>query len=113
MADFKVALAPGQLTQTINPWSWTFGDFSLFTVNLGQSGDPGFEAGVLDKVGSYGRQLGRMGEAMAVVLAHLDRASLQPHEEKVIRALERQLEEIADLKAERTTAQPALSVSRG
>ena len=57
--SFNLALAPAQLTQTINPWSWTFGDMSLFTVNLGQSSDPGFEARVLEQVGTYGRQIGR------------------------------------------------------
>mgnify|MGYP001548397099 CR=1 FL=1 len=104
MTDFKAPLVPSRLTQTINPWSWTFGDFSLFTVNLGQSGDPGFEAKVLDQVGSYGRQLGRIGEAMTVLIAHLDREKLKPKERAAIRALERQLEEIADLKADQKPA---------
>ena len=99
MPDFKLALAPSQLTQTINPWSWTFGNLSLFSINLGQSSDPDFEAKVLDRVGSYGRQIGRIGEALAVVMAHMDRTNLQPHEAAALRALERQLEEIADMKA--------------
>ncbi|HEX2817314.1 MAG TPA: hypothetical protein VHN39_13030 [Phenylobacterium sp.] len=111
MSDFKVALAPGQLTQTINPWSWTMGDFSFFTVNLGQSGDPGLEAQVLGKVGSYGRQLGRLGEAMTVLLDHLELKDLKPHEKAAIRALKRQLEEIADLRTERRSGQQAASLS--
>jgi hypothetical protein len=111
MADFKLALAPGQLTQTINPWSWTFGDFSFFTVNMGQSGDPAFEARVLDQVGSYGRQLGRIGEALAVLLKHVDLKDLDPHERATIRALNRQLEEIADLKLEHKSAQVGAGLS--
>jgi hypothetical protein len=58
-----------QLTQTINPWSWTFGNVSLFSINLGKSAAPDVEARILDEVGSYGRQLGRIGEALAVVIA--------------------------------------------
>jgi hypothetical protein len=109
MADFRVGLAPDRLSQVINPWSWTMGNFNLFTVNLGQSSDPEFEAKVLDRVGSYGRQIGRIGEALAVVLAHMDRDSLQPQELAALRALERQLEEIADMKAqERAGAVPAI-----
>jgi len=111
MPDFKLALAPNQLTQTINPWSWTFGNVSLFSVNLGQSGDPDFEARVLERVGSYGRQLGRLGEAMAVVLDHLEAQDPALREAKPVRALRRQLEEIADLKAAHHA--PPAAVSAG
>ncbi|PVM80911.1 hypothetical protein [Caulobacter radicis] len=72
---FQLSLAPRQLTQTINPWSWSFGDFSLFTVNLGQSRSPEVEARVLDEVGSYGRQIGRISEALLVLV---DWAQSQP-----------------------------------
>ncbi len=43
MAQFSVQLAPSQLAQTINPWSWTFGPIGqvgLFNINLGSSGAP-------------------------------------------------------------------------
>ncbi|AYV44784.1 hypothetical protein CFHF_23185 [Caulobacter flavus] len=72
---FQLSLAPRQLTQTINPWSWRFGDFSLLTVNLGQSRNPAIEARVLDEVGSYGRQIGRISEALLVLV---DWAEKQP-----------------------------------
>ncbi|MBI1682204.1 hypothetical protein [Caulobacter hibisci] len=72
---FQLSLAPRQLTQTINPWSWSFGDLSLFTINLGQSGKPEIEARVLNEVGSYGRQIGRISEAL---LALVDWAEKQP-----------------------------------
>lgn len=96
--SFNLALAPSQLTQTINPWSWTFGDLSLFTVNLGQSSDPNFEARVLEQVGSYGRQIGRIGEALAVVLDHVELKELSGDEAAAIAALQRQLQEVAALK---------------
>ena len=75
--SFNLALAPSQLTQTINPWSWTMGDISLFTVNLGQSSEPAFEARVLEQVGTYGRQIGRIGEALAVI----NRIGVDPEEQ--------------------------------
>jgi len=96
--SFNLALAPSQLTQTINPWSWTFGDMSLFTVNLGQSSDPNFEARVLEQVGSYGRQIGRIGEALAVVLAHIELKDLSRDDALAIEALKRQLSDVAALK---------------
>ena len=101
--SFNLALAPSQLTQTINPWSWTFGDMSLFTVNLGQSSDPQFEARVLEQVGSYGRQIGRIGEALAVIVAQ---TGVDP-EEPAIKALLRQVEDIAALKTKHVA--PALN----
>ena len=96
--SFNLALAPSQLTQTINPWSWSLGDVSLFSVNLGQSSDPAFEARVLEQVGSYGRQIGRIGEALAVILERIDTTSLDEPGRKAIRALQVQLDQVADLK---------------
>lgn len=108
MPNFTLALAPSQLTQSINPWSWTFGDFSLFTVNLGQSSDPQFEARVLEQVGSYGRQIGRIGEALAVLLDRVDLTSLSKGEQAAIDDLRRQVAEVAALKA----SKPAISSER-
>jgi hypothetical protein len=98
MPNFTLALAPSQLTQSINPWSWSMGDFSLFTVNLGQSSDPAFEARVLQQVGSYGRQIGRIGEALAVLLDRADLSSLSPVEQSAIDDLRRQVAEVVALK---------------
>jgi hypothetical protein len=109
--SFNLALAPSQLTQTINPWSWTFGDMSLFTVNLGRSSDPNFEARVLEQVGSYGRQIGRIGEALAVVLDHIELKDLSRDDEIVLEALKRQLKDVAALKSKAVPrAVPRLSV---
>jgi hypothetical protein len=102
MPNFTLALAPSQLTQTINPWSWTWGDFSLFTVNLGQSSDPAFEARVLEQVGSYGRQIGRIGEALAVMLERVELGDLTPAQQSAIEDLRRQVAEVAALKKTRT-----------
>ncbi len=101
MQQFTLALAPSQLTQSINPWSWSFGDFSLFTVNLGQSSDPAFEARVLEQVGSYGRQIGRLGEALAVLVRRADLSDLCDDDRKAIDDFLRQVDEVAQLKSGR------------
>jgi hypothetical protein len=104
MPDVRLPLS-GDVMQTINPWSWylnsTGGQFGLVNINVGQSADPGLEQQILDEVGSYGRQLGRMGEALAVLLKHLDHAVLNDDEKKTIWAFETQMEQIQGLKADR------------
>jgi hypothetical protein len=78
----------------------------MVTVNMGSSSNPPVEAQVLSDVASYGKQLGRIGDLMLVLLAHFrpERALTRP-EEKAIRDLRRMLEEIAEVKA-RHLAQP-------
>ena len=101
MPNFSVSLAPSKLDQVINPWSWSVGSFSLFSIDLGQSADPALEQRVLDQVGSYGRQIGQIGDALAVLLAHVDLGKLKPEEQLAIDRLKTQLEHVNVLKAER------------
>jgi hypothetical protein len=60
-------LAPGSLTQPILP-NWSF---NLFSVNLGATSNPQVEQQVLEQVGSYGRQIGHLAEALEVVIQRL------------------------------------------
>jgi len=76
------------------------GDVSLFTVNLGQSAAPQVEARALNEVGSYGRQLGRIGDALKVLLDHVDLTGLSPSEQAAIDAINLQLDHISVLKRE-------------
>ncbi len=92
------------LTQTINPWTWFLGikgnsQFGLININLGKSSDPALEQTILDEVGTYGRQLGRLGEALEVLLNHVKLENLKPDERKVITAFLYQQDEIASIKA--------------
>jgi hypothetical protein len=57
------------LTQPILP-DW-FDHFSLLTVQVGESSGANVEAAALDKVGSYGKQIGHLAEALEVVINHL------------------------------------------
>jgi hypothetical protein len=109
MPDVRLPLS-GDVMQSINPWSWYLssvgGQFGLVNINVGKSADPALEQQILDEVGSYGRQLGRLGEALAVLLKHVDPAVLNDSEKKTIWAFEAQMTEIERLKAGRRSAQP-------
>ncbi|HUN95249.1 MAG TPA: hypothetical protein VMU69_03295 [Bradyrhizobium sp.] len=96
MALFKLPLS-GDVTQWIAPiTSWWSGN--QITVNLGESGSPDTEAEILRRVGSYGRQLGRVSDAMIVLLRHLP-ANLTQEEKDAIKAFEKMADQIADIKA--------------
>ena len=105
MQNVRLPLS-GDVTQAINPWNWFFksvgGQFGLVNINLGRSADPALEEQILNEVGSYGRQLGRMGDALAVLIKHLKPEELSDAEKKTLWAFESQLKEIERLKAARS-----------
>ncbi|MFT4253300.1 MAG: hypothetical protein QM608_12520 [Caulobacter sp.] len=104
---FQLSLAPRQLTQTINPWSWSFGDFSLFTINLGQSGKPEVEARVLEEVGSYGRQIGRIGEALEKLIDWAEKQDPSLVGEPAFEELRKQLLHVSLIKDQETAKDAA------
>jgi hypothetical protein len=70
-----------------------------FNVNIGQSSEPAVEADVLSDVASYGKQLGRIGDALIVLLAHFHpRTPLTEEETAAIDDLKDMLKHIADVK---------------
>jgi len=103
MPDFNLSLAPSRLTQTINPWTVNLG--SLFTINLGDSADPELEARILDKGGSYGRQIGRLGDVLGILLAVAEKEKdindLSKEDRDKIADFKSQLKRVEDLKADR------------
>jgi len=95
----------GDVTQAINPWNWMLNSvgsqFGLVNINLGKSADPQLEEQILEEVGSYGRQLGRLGDVVGVLLKHVKLSDLSDEDKKKVWALESQLTEIDRLKARR------------
>ena len=87
-----ISIAPEQLWQAINPWTFyqQGGQFGLININLGQTPRPDIEQAVLDEVGSYGRQLGRIGDALEVLIRHLKPAELTKDEVDTLAILEGQ-----------------------
>ena len=110
MPTFKLPLS-GDVVQTINPWTAFLSpigsQFGLININLGQSSAPDVEEEVLSDVGSYGKQLGRIGDVLIVLLAHFHpRTPLTADESKAIDELKDMLAKIADVKAKH--ARPAV-----
>ncbi len=100
MPTFKLPLS-GDVVQSINPFTafMTGGQFGLININLGQSSEPDVEADVLADVATYGKQLGRIGDALLVLLKHFNPpAPLSADEKKAIAALNEMLGKIADVK---------------
>ncbi len=93
----------GNVSQAINPWTWltriSNSQFSLFTINLGRSADPEMERMILDEVGSYGRQIGRIADALGVVLERLDQTELGAEDRRKVRDALSMFEEIDRMKA--------------
>jgi hypothetical protein len=104
MPNLRLPLS-GDVMQTINPWNWFFkstgSQFGLVNINLGSSADPELEEDILNEVGSYGRQLGRIGDALGVLIKHIRPEDLTDSEKKKIWALESQLADIERLKTRR------------
>ncbi len=71
MSNFRLPLSGDvSIWQDLNPLRLVFGpnaQLSLFSVNLGRTSDAETEEAILD-VASYGRQLGRISEALLAVL---------------------------------------------
>jgi hypothetical protein len=102
MPTFKLPLS-GDVVQSISPWTAFMSpigsQFGLINITLGQSSDPSVEADVLSDVGSYGKQLGRIGDALGVLLAHFHPDSpLTTEETDAIDGLKEMLAGIADVK---------------
>lgn len=102
MPTFKLPLS-GDVAQTINPWTAVFSpygsQFGLININLGRSSAPQVEADVLADVGSYGKQLGRIGDALIVLLTHFHPTDeLTVEEQTAIDELKKMLDQIAEVK---------------
>lgn len=96
----------GPVNQEINPWTWFTKIANLQTgfinINMGKSADPELERLILDDVGTYGRQIGQLGDAMEAVLVHLKAEAWGAGPAKdAVDAFRFQLNEIRRLKRER------------
>jgi len=97
---FQLSLAPQQLWQAINPWTFfqQGAQFGFINIDLGETAHPEVEQAILDEVGSYGKQLGRIGDALEVLLKHTNLEGLSPAELDTINVLRGQLAEVNQVK---------------
>ena len=104
MPNLRLPLS-GDVLQTINPWTWftriNGSQLGLININLGRSADPPLEEEILEEVGSYGRQLGRIGDVLGILLRHVELKNLSEDEKDKVAALRTQLAEIETLKERR------------
>jgi len=113
MSDaLTVSLAPDKLWQAINPIYG--GQFGLININLGSTSHPDVERKILDEVGSYGRQLGRIGDALEVILNHVKLEGLTPAEKDALKILGGQLASVRQAKQRglNSPAEPARTSSQ-
>jgi heterodisulfide reductase subunit C len=68
---------------------------------MGKSSDPELEAEILEDVGSYGRQIGQLGDAIRVLLDHVKLGELTEVEQQAVKDVRLQLDQIDRLKRKR------------
>jgi hypothetical protein len=100
MPVFKLPLS-GDVVQNISPFtafmSPVGSQFGLINITLGQSSAPAVEAEVLSDVGTYGKQLGQIGDALLVLIERMPKEMKLDVEDAIV-AFKNMLREIADIK---------------
>ena len=100
---FQISLAPDQLWQAINPMTFNQrgAQFGFINIDLGDTAESDLERKLLDRVGSYGRQLGRIGDVLEVLVAKLPRETLSDDERAAVEDFSVQMREIKRIKDRR------------
>jgi hypothetical protein len=80
-------------------------------VSPGSFSDPVLEEQILNDVGSYGRQIGQIGDALRVLVNHIKLDRLKSEEERALKALRYQLDEVDRLKSKRLDQVPAVGTA--
>ena len=75
------------------------GQFGFINVNEMQSDDPDQEQRIVNGVASYGKQLGRVVEALQAVCEHLNPGGWAPAEREAVKSFLRLAEEMAAFKS--------------
>jgi hypothetical protein len=83
--------APGRLWQPILPGWFQGANFSLFQVDLGHTPNPDIEEELFEEIGTYGRQLGRLGDAVEILLKRAKLDDLSQEENDTLDDLRHQL----------------------
>src|ERR1700739_1481687 len=102
MSTFRLPLS-GNVTQSINPWTMLFNpvgsQVGLVNIEMGESSRPEGEKEGLTRVASYGTQLGRIEDAMMVLLAHFHPTeALTAEEEQAIADLRELVAAVQEVK---------------
>jgi hypothetical protein len=77
----------GDLTQAINPWTlWLrmMSQIGFININMTESSDPGMERQIVENVAGYGKQLGRIVEALDALVAHTETSEWSAGQKKAL-----------------------------
>ena len=100
MPVFKLPLS-GDVVQNISPFTAFMSpigsQYGLVNVTLGQSSAPAVESEVLSDVGTYGKQLGQIGDALLVLIERLPEV-FHLDDDPAIVAFKDMLHEVARIK---------------
>ncbi|WP_426440869.1 hypothetical protein [Bradyrhizobium genosp. P] len=100
MPIFKLPLS-GDVMQNISPFTAFMSpigsQFGLINITLGKSSAPAVESDVLSDVGTYGRQLGQIGDALLVLIERMPK-NYELDDEPAVIALKNMLDEVAEIK---------------
>ncbi|MEM7598596.1 MAG: hypothetical protein AAF382_12955 [Pseudomonadota bacterium] len=99
-----VAPFGGAVTQAFDIWSGWFenvGQLGFINIDLGRTEKPELERKILQEVGSYGRQIGRMSEALDVLIdqANLDRTKLSDAQIAALHEFQEMVQEVKRCKS--------------
>jgi len=84
----------------MNSWFRALGSqFGLVNITVGSTADPEAEKEILEEVGTYGRQLGRIGDVLRVLVDRADQNGLSEAQKKAVRAFLHQADMVDDIKA--------------
>jgi hypothetical protein len=100
MNSMKFSIAPDKLWQAINPWTFNLQGMKLgfINVDLGTTPRPDIEQAILDDVGSYGRQLGRIGDALEVLMKRVPMDELSKEDRDALLILQGQIAQVRRIK---------------
>ena len=91
----------GDVVQSILPWNFFnryFAQIGFININNAKTPAPELETTIIEEVGSYGRQIGRIADALDVLVGTLDRSSLNEKQFLAVMAFREQLGEVRAIK---------------
>jgi len=97
---FKFPLS-GDVTQAINPWTWwlrMMNQVGFININMTKSSDPQMERLIIENVAGYGKQLGRIIEALDAMVDHTDSTGWSAEQKKALNEFTDIAREVAAVK---------------
>jgi acyl carrier protein phosphodiesterase len=97
---FKFPLS-GDVTQAINPWTWwlrMMSQIGFININMTKSSDPQMERQIIENVAGYGKQLGRIIEALDAMIDHTNSTGWSAEQKKALQEFTEIAREVAAVK---------------